>query len=55
MDLEATCDFCLRPIVDASVNSEIIEFPWVIPYSAHTHEHAQDLTKRPYMLCGIRR
>lgn len=29
MDLEATCDFCPEPIVDASVNSEIIEFPWV--------------------------
>ncbi len=29
IDLEATCDFCPEPIVDASVNSEIIEFPWV--------------------------
>jgi len=30
IDLEATCDFCPEPIVDASVNSEIIEFPWVV-------------------------
>jgi inhibitor of KinA sporulation pathway (predicted exonuclease) len=54
MDLEATCDFCLRPIVDASVNSEIIEFPWVV-LDTRTLEivHEERYFVRPDFLEGV--
>jgi len=38
VDLEATCDYCPEPLVDASVNSEIIEFPWVCPPTASSSQ-----------------
>jgi inhibitor of KinA sporulation pathway (predicted exonuclease) len=54
IDLEATCDFCPEPIVDASVNSEIIEFPWVV-LDTQTLEvvHEERYFVRPDFLEGV--
>ena len=30
IDLEATCDYSPEPLIDYT-NSEVIEFPWVLP------------------------
>jgi len=54
VDLEATCDYCPEPLVDASVNSEIIEFPWVV-LDTNTLEviHEERYFVRPDYLLGV--